>query len=84
MKRQAGPSSKPLTSVQDVKKFSKSSTETRVIGFFSSKSSSKVIDSFIESGNKLRVEMELGHCTDEQVAKELGYQVDTAVIYYPR
>ena len=70
MKRQSGPSSTPLTSAEEVRKFSKSPTEPRVVAFF------------IEAGNLLRMDMKLGHCADAAVATEMGQKVDTVVVYY--
>lgn len=82
MKRQAGPSSKPLQTADDIKKFSKSPNEPRAVAFFSESTNSKLIDAFIEAGNLLRMDMQLGHCTNAAVAKEMGQKVDTVVIYH--
>ena len=82
MKRQAGPSSTLLQSAEAVKKFSKSPTEARVVGFFSESTNSKILDAFMEAGNLLRMDTKLGHCTDAAVAMEMGQKVDTVVVYY--
>ena len=82
MKRQAGPSSTLLQSAEEVKKFSKSPTEPRVVAFFSESTNSKLVEAFMEAGNLLRMDMKLGHCTDVAVAMEMGQKVDTVVVYY--
>ena len=82
MKRQSGPSSTPLTSAEEVRKFSKSPTEPRVVAFFSESTNSKLVESFMEAGNLLRMDMKLGHCADAAVATEMGQKVDTVVVYY--
>jgi hypothetical protein len=82
MKHQSGPSSTPLQSAEEVKKFSKSPTEPRVIAFFSEATNSKLVEAFMEAGNLLRLDMKLGHCSDPAVAMEMGQKVDTVVVYY--
>ena len=82
MKRQAGPSSTLLKSTEEVKKFSKNPTESRVVAFFSESTSSKLVDAFLETGNLLRMDMKIGHCTDAAVATAMGQKVDTVVVYY--
>ena len=82
MKRQAGPSSTLLESAEDVKKFTKSPNEPRVVAFFSESTSSKMVDAFLEAGNLLRMDIKVGHCRNADVAKALGQKVDTAVVYY--
>ena len=82
MKRQAGPSSTLLQSVEAIKKFSKSPTEARVVGFFSESTNSKILDAFMEAGNLLRMDTKLGHCMDAAVATEMEQRVDTVVVYY--
>ena len=82
MKRQSGPSSTPLRSAEEVKKFSKSPTEPRVVAFFSESTNSKLFEAFVEAGNLLRMDMKLGHCSDATVAIEMGQKVDTIVVYY--
>lgn len=82
MKRQAGPSSTLLESVEEVKKFSKSPNEPRLVAFFSESTSSKLVDAFLEAGNLLRMDMRVGHCRNADVAKKMGQEVDTAVLYY--
>ena len=82
MKRQAGPSSTLLETVEDVKKFIKSPNEPRVVAYFSESTDSKLVDAFVESGNLLRMDTKLGHCTNAAVATEMGQKVDTAVVYH--
>ena len=84
MQRQAGPSSLLLTSVEGSKHFSKSQTEVRVIGFFSSTTDPKVIKTYMESGNEVRMDMELGHTTDEKIAQGMGFEVDTIAVFHSR
>ena len=61
MKRQAGPSSTPLETVEDVKKFIKSPNEPRVVAYFTESTDVKLVDAFVESGNLLRMDTKLGH-----------------------
>jgi hypothetical protein len=82
MKRQSGPSSTPLRSAEEVKKFSKSPTEPRVVAFFSEATNSKLVEAFMEVGDLLRMDMKLGHCSDAAIATEMGQKVDTVVVYY--
>ena len=82
MKRQVGPSSTLLESAEDVKKFIKSPNEPRVVAYFSDSTDSKRVDAFVESGNLLRMDIKLGHCTNAAVATEVGQQVDTIVVYH--
>ena len=84
MKRQAGPPSQLLTTVQDAKAFSHSSNETRAIGFFTDSTSSNVLELYMESGNEIRMDMELGHCTDPSIAQDMGFRPDTVVVFHPR
>ena len=83
MRRQAGPSSTPLASVAEVRGFV-NSRETRVVGFFSGDTSSHLLDEFKESGNLVREDVRLGHTTDRQVAKGMGFPEDSAVVFYPK
>ena len=83
MKRQAGPPSRLLSTVQEAKAFSQSSNETRAIGFFTDSTSSSVLNLYIESGNEVRMDMELGHCTDTSIAQEMGFRPDTVVVFHP-
>ena len=82
MKRQSGPSSTLLQSADEVRKFSKSPMEPRVVAFFSESTNSKLVEAFVEAGNLLRMDMKLGHCTDAAVAMEMGRKVDTVVVHY--
>ena len=83
MRRQAGPSSTPLASVAEVRGFV-NSRETQVVGFFSGDTSSHLVDEFKESGNLVREDVQLGHTMDRQVAKEMGFPEDSAVVFYPK
>ena len=83
MRRQAGPSSTPLASVAEVRGFV-NSRETRVVGFFSGDTSSHLLDEFKESGNLVREDVRLGHTTDRQVAKGMGFPEDSVVVFYPK
>ena len=82
MKRQVGPSSTLLKSAEDVKKFIKSPNEPRVVAYFSESTNSKLVDAFVESGNLLRMDMKLAHCTNADVATEMGQKVETVVVYH--
>ena len=82
MKRQSGPSSTPLQSAVEVKKFSKSPMEPRVVAFFSESTNSKLVEAFMEAGNLLRMDMKLGHCSNATVAMEMGQKVDTVIVYF--
>lgn len=81
MQHQAGPSSIPLNSEQEVATFISSDSETRVVGFLDTP---RQLDAFIEAGNRVRVEMDLGHCTSEQVAHSMGFQMGSVVVFYPK
>ena len=82
MKRQVGPSSTLLESTEEVKKFVKSPNEPRVVAFFSESTNSKLVDAFVESGNLLRMDMKVGHCTNPDLARDMGQKVDTVVVYH--
>ncbi len=84
MMKQAGPPSQLLASVAETKAFARSNTEIRAIGFFSESTKPEVLERYIESGNRVRMDMELGHTTDETVAKEMGFKTDTIVVFHPR
>ena len=81
MQHQAGPSSIPLNSEPEVATFISSDSETRVIGFLDN---SKQLDAFVEAGNKVRVEMDLGHCTSKQIAESMGFRMGVIVVFYPK
>lgn len=81
MQKQAGPASQQLATVAQCKTFSHSNSDIRVIAFTSSQ---KVLERYMESGNGLRMDMELGHATDEAVAMEMGFKIDTIVVFHPR
>ncbi len=83
MKRQAGPPSTLLLSVKEAQEFS-TSEETRGIGFFSGETDPKMLLEFMESGNHARMDVTLGHTTDPAVAKEMGFPLDSVVIFHPR
>ena len=84
MMKQAGPPSQLLASVAETKAFARSNTEIRVIGFFSESTKPEVLERYMESGNRVRMDMELGHTTDEMVAEEMGFKTDTIVVFHPR
>ncbi len=84
MQRQAGPSSVELTTIAEVKSFSQSNTAIRAVAFFKPSVSGQTLERYKESGNDLRMDMELGHTTDEGLAKEMGFKTDTIVVFHPR
>ena len=81
MTRQSGPSSIPLESESDVEEFSTSESETRVVAFLDS---AGALDRYFEAGNAVRMYMELGHCTDRDLARQLGAEMGSAVVYHPK
>lgn len=83
MRRQAGPSSILLQSVKEAQDFA-TAEETRAIGFFSSDTDSEFIQRFLESGNHVRMDMLLGHTTDPTIAEEMGFPLDSVVVFHPR
>ena len=83
MKKQVGPSSSPLESTKLARAFS-SSSETRAIGFFDAETDPRLISEFLDSGNMVRSDLRLGHTTDRTVAEELGFPVNSVVIFHPK
>ena len=84
MKKQVGPPSQLLSSVAETKAFARSNTEIRAIGFFSKSTKPELLERYMETGNRVRMDMELGHTTDEAVAKEMGFKTNTIVVFHPR
>ncbi len=83
MKKQVGPPSTVLQSAKEAREFS-TSEETMAIGFFSKETDPKLLLEFMESGNLLRMDLSLGHATDPEVAKEMGFPLESVVIFHPR
>lgn len=83
MQKQAGPSSVPLASVAKVRGFT-DNRETQVVGFFTKDTPVQLVKDFQESGNLVREYVQLGHTVDKQVAKGMGFPVDSAVVFHPR
>ena len=83
MQRQAGPSSVFMDSVEEVKRFI-SAEETRGVGFFSAETNGLLVDAFIESGNFGRDLIRLGHVTNGDVAMDMGFPLNSVVIFHPR
>ena len=84
MEKQAGPSSTYLSSAKDVQAFISSPKESRAVAFFSSETSSSLVQAYIDSGDLVRMDVKLGHTTDKKIAAELKFQVDTVVFYHPQ
>lgn len=80
MQRQSGPSSIPMESASDLEEFSSSESETRAVAFLDS---AGALDRFFEAGNEVRVHMELGHCADRELARSVGAEMGSVVIYHP-
>lgn len=83
MQKQAGPSSILLASVAKVRGFT-DNRETQVVGFFTKDTPVQLVKDFQESGNLVREYVQLGHTVDKQVAKGMGFPVDSAVVFHPR
>jgi len=83
MQKQVGPSSVPLASVAKVRGFT-DNRETQVVGFFTKDTPVQLVKDFQESGNLVREYVQLGHTVDKQVAKGMGFPVDSAVVFHPR
>ncbi len=81
MLRHAGPSSEPLNSESELNEFVPSESETRAVAFLSN---SGALDGFIEAGNHLRMTMELGHCSDAEAARSMGFEMGTVVVFHAR
>jgi protein disulfide isomerase len=80
MRQQAGPSSIPLASTEDVKKFV-NTREISVVAYFHD--NPDLLREFLESGNLVRTDMELGHTQNEGVALQMKQQPGTIVVYHP-
>jgi len=70
MKNNAGPSAKPLTSIEDAKKFISYAGDISVVGSFPSKSTEQ--DLFLKAADALRSEFRFGIITDQSVMDSLG------------
>lgn len=81
MQRQAGPSSVPLNSEAEVVNFGSNDLETRAVGFLDS---SGALDNYFEAGNEVRMYMELGHCTNREVARSMGIEMGSVVVFHAR
>ena len=81
MLRQAGPGSVPLNSELEVNEFVPSESETRAVAFMDDV---RTLDSFTEAGNGLRTVMQLGHCTSREVARNMGFEVGSVVVFHAR
>ncbi len=81
MLRQSGPSSVPVESEPDFEEFSSSESETRVVAFLDSEGA---LDRYFEAGNDVRMYMKLGHCTDREVARSIGAEMGSVLIFHPR
>ena len=84
MQRQAGPSSVFIETLEEVKTFSRSDTEPRGVGFFSSETSAEALKVFMKSGNEAREDLKLGHTTDPTIADKLSFPVNSVVIFQPK
>ena len=84
MKKQAGPSSTYLSSAKAIKEFMDSPNESRAVAFFSSETSSSVVQAYIDSGNLVRLDVQLGHTTESKLAAQLKFQINTVVIFHPK
>lgn len=84
MKKQAGPSSVFLDTLEAVKSFRISDTEPRGIGFFSSETSADALKTFMASGNEARIDLQLGHTTDASLAEKLSFPINSVVVFHPR
>ena len=84
MKKQAGPSSVFLETVEAVKSFRHSNTEPRGIGFFSSETSADALKTFLASGDEARIDLKLGHTTDSTIAEKLSFPVNSVVVFHPQ
>ena len=84
MKKQAGPPSTYLEDLAAVQKFKDSPEEVVAIGFFSSQTSATILESFIESGNNVRLDVRLGHTTDKKIAEQLKFSVNSIIVFHPK
>lgn len=81
MLRQSGPSSIPVESESKLEEFSSSESETRAVAFLDSEGA---LDMFFEAGNAVRMYMELGHCMDRSIARSVGADMGSVVIYHAK
>jgi hypothetical protein len=44
----------------------------------------RTLDEVFEAGNMVRMDMELGHCTNREVAREMGFEVGSVVVFHAR
>ena len=79
MLRQSGPSSIPLSSEEEINEFGSSETETRAVAFLDN---SRALDQYFEAGNLVRLDMELGHCTNREVARSMGFEMGSVVVFH--
>ena len=84
MERQAGPASTYLEDIDAVRNFIDSPEESVAVGFFTSETSASVLDNFIESGNEVRLDLRLGHTTDESIANQLKSAPNSVVVFHPK
>ncbi|EFA11421.1 Protein disulfide-isomerase-like Protein [Tribolium castaneum] len=81
MKAQVGPSSKELTSVQDLEKFLKAENDVSVVGFFEKESDLKT--AFLKLADKLREKVRFAHSTYKPVLEKQGVS-DGIVLFRPQ
>jgi protein disulfide isomerase len=82
MRRQAGPSSILLERTEDVKKFI-NKREISVVAYFEEDPDPAVLGEVLESGNLVRTDMVVGHTLQVGVAREMGQEPGTIVVYHP-
>lgn len=70
MKAQVGPSSKELTSIEQLEKFLKAENDVAVVGFFEKESDLKA--AFLKLADKLREKVRFGHSTYKDVLEKQG------------
>lgn len=80
MRSQVGPSSRPIETEDDLKKFI-SKEDTAVVGFFEKETDLKA--AFISLAEKLREKVRFGHTTNSDVLKA-HKQTDAVVLYRPK
>lgn len=81
MLKQVGPSSTLLESVSDVNDFAPDEEEARAIAFMVE---GKELEVFKEAGNQVRVLVRLGHCSDPDVARSMGFKMGSVVMFHSR
>lgn len=70
MKKNSGPSAKPLDSIDAAKKFVNQAGDVNVIGFFPTKNAAA--EDFLKSAGGLREDFRFGYVTDQSIADALG------------